>query len=350
MKINEFAKFLPRAIERRRKVLAVGPPGVGKTLVFAQAAKQLEWDIITLCTPLLSPVKVGGYPRPPADPEGDATHCLFDGIARAMRSTKPTVLVFEDLGMGNGETLKSILEFVQFGRIDGRVLPEHVVIGATSNDIGHGADVMGMIEPLKSRWDTILHVETDVQALIQYGLAVGWPSDLCAYLRNSPQAVHDWKPSKSMTVDGASPRGWDHAAGWINAGFDDPEVLGGCVGKGRASEYLSFRQLRADLPEIDVIIDDPENAPVPENPSARYLVATAVSSRMSTKTFGQCLKYLDRMPQMFRAFSIHDAVLAEHYKVDQKLVDDKYQKIVGSKDFQKWAKTADGQAVLAAAQ
>lgn len=350
MKISQYGALLERCLPHKRRVLAVGKVGVGKTFTHRQVCGRLGWDYIPICAPLQSPVKIGGYPRPPAVEGGDATHSLFDGIALAFRATKPTYLVFDDLGMANGETLKAIVDLVQFGRIDNRTLPECVVVGGATNDVGHGADVQGLIEPLKTRWHTIVNIEPSLDDLVQYGIAQSWPSDLLAFLRNTPDALHDWKPSKSMSIDGACPRGWEYVAEWINLKIDDPEVIQGCVGKGRAAQYLAFRSLVNELPDVDAVLVDPEGSPVPDNPSAKWLVAMALSSRMQGGNFGQCVTYLKRLPQMFRAYSIRDAVKAENLKRRNGGLAKGHTPIHAGRDFTAWANSEDGQSIMSAAK
>lgn len=349
MRIAEYEQLLEKALPKNKRVLAVGKPGVGKTESARKAATRLGWDFIGICCPLQSPVKIGGYPRPPLEEGGDATHCLFDGVAKAFRATAPTLLYWDDLGMAGGETLKALVEMVQFGKIDGRYLPDCVVQGGATNDVGHGADVQGLIEPLKTRWHTIINIETNVDDVVGYGLANGWPSDLCAFLRNSPDSLHDWKPSKSMSVDGACPRGWSYVASWINDGFDDPEVLAGCVGKGRASQYLAFRALVNELPDVDQCLMSPETSPVPQNPSAQWLVSMALASKMTAGNFGQAVKYLNRLPAMFRAFSIRDAFRAENTRRQDKTLPKGWAALVSSRDFTAWAVSSDGKDVMSAA-
>lgn len=337
MKISEYGAFLEKAWKHRRRVLAVSKPGVGKTFTEMATARRMGMDYIPLCGPLLNPVKVSGYPVPPKEEGGDATHALFDGMARAFKATRDTVLSVSDIGNMAGETSKCFLDIVQFGRIDNRVLPDCVRIVGSSNDIGHGCDVQGLIESLKTRWHTIVNVETSVDDVVAYGLAVGWPSDLLAFLRNVPDALHDWKPSKSLSVDGANPRAWESVANWVNIGVDDAEVLAGCVGKGRAAQYCAFRGLMADLPDIDAVLMTPDTAPVPENPSARYLVAMALASRLTAANFGRAVTYLHRLPAMFEAFSVRDAMLAEsNRKRDDSLPKD-WKAIASSRDFTAWA-------------
>ncbi len=337
MLIGEYRAFLPRAWKAKKRVLAVGKPGVGKTFAEVAAAAEIGADHISTCAPLLSPVKVGGYPQAPKESGGDATHCLFDGIAQAFRATKPTILSISDLGMAGGETLKAIVDLVQFGRIDSRTMPECVTIVASTNDVGHGADVQGLIEPLKTRWHSIINIETTVDDVVGYGLSSGWPSDLLAFLRNAPDALNDWKPSKSMSVDGACPRGWEYVAQWVNDGFDDCEILAGCVGKGRAAQYVAFRGLIGELPDIDAVLLQPESATVPENPSAKYLVAMAIASRLTAANFGRAVTYLHRMPAMFEAFCVTDALNGEaNRKRDGKLAKG-WSAISSSREFTAWS-------------
>lgn len=350
MRIGEFGALLDRALPKGKKILDKGKPGVGKTFARRQACQRLGMEYIGICAPLQSPVKIGGYPRPPVEEGGDATHCLFDGIARAFKATRPTHLHFDDLGMAGGETLKAIVDLFQFGRIDNRTMPECVVIGASTNDIGHGADVQGIIEPLKTRFHTIIEVETHIDDVVVYGLANGWPGDLLAFLRNNVEALHDWKPSKSVTIDGACPRGWEYVAQWVNDGFDDPEVIAGCVGKGRAAQYLAYRDLANDLPDINQILMDPKGAPVPDNDKAgaQYLVAMNLAAHLTADNFGQVIAYTDRLPAMFQAFTVRDAFQAEVARAKQGTLPKGWKSLASSRDFTAWGVSERGKAIMSA--
>lgn len=349
MKVSEFQTFGRRALQHRKPFLVKGPPGVGKTYSFQQMCSQLDMDLIVLCAPLQSPVKVGGYPRPSQDPNGDATHQLFNGIAKAYRATKPTVLLWDDLAMATGETLKSILDTVQFGTIDGKQLPDCVTQCGATNDVGHGAEIMGLIEPMKTRWHTIVSLEPCVDETVQFGLSRGWPADLLAYIRNNPTSINDWKPTKSISVDGSTGRGLEHVAGWINIGEDNKEVIAGCIGAGHATAYLAFRELQSELPDINAILMSPDSAPVPENPSARLMVCYALAGRMTAGNFGVCVQYLSRLPQMFRAFAVRDAFKAEAMRRENKQLPKDYRPLSSSRDFTAWACSKDGQDIMSAA-
>ena len=348
MKISALESLLEKSLPHKRRLLVVGPPGVGKSFAKRAVCRRIGWDYIPLSAPLQSPVKVGGYPKASADPAGDATHQLFNGIARAFRATRPTLLDWDDLGMGGGETLKSILDLVQFGTIDDKTLPDCVTIGASSNDVGHGADVQGMIEPLKNRWHSIIHVELDIDDVVLYGLTHGWPGWLLGWAKNDVSWATSWKPTKSLKVDGCTPRGIEYVAEWDAIGIDDVEVWAGAVGSGSAASMLAFKGLQAELPDIDQVLLDPTGAPVPENPSAKWLISMALATRLDGNTFGPALVYLQRLTQPLRFFSIKSAFHAESARRADGTLPAGYKPIHAARDFVAWTSTEDGKDLLSA--
>lgn len=346
MRIAQFQSFLERALPLKKRILAVGEPGIGKSYAWMAAARHLGYEMLATSAPLEDPSTVRGYPY---RNNGTAGHALFGLIAAAFAATKPTVLFFDDLGMASESTMRAVLRLVQFGEVDDKRLPDCVVIGAATNDVGGGTSVIGMIEPLKSRWDSIVNVETHVDDVVAYLMAAGCDWRVCSFLRNSPEAVMDYKPTKFIRVDGACPRGWEAASGWVAAGVEDQEVLAGCVGKGRAAELLAWLAIANQLPDIQGCILNPDTEVVPTNPSAQFMVSCALAQKVADdgRVFGRALKYLHRLPQSMRAFAVKDADRAVAIrKADGRLSKD-YRPFQTQPDFAAWSASKDGQEILA---
>lgn len=366
MTIPQFADLVERAFKdvnhAKLPLLVVGPAGVGKTQVPCDFAGANGWGVEALCMPLVNPTFLMGYPY---RENGHADHAPFGALARLMVADKPTVGILDDIGGASGETVKAALRLLQFREVCGRVLPDHVRLIALTNDIGHGMSIEGIVEPAKDRFVSIVNVEPSVDATVQYGLSRNWPAWLLAYLRNNPSALHDCKPIKSMQRSGATPRGWEGVArlelgGYLPCGQNGCSCLGcqighelvaGAIGKGQASAAMAFRGLVNQLPDVDAVILDPENSPLPDNPSAQWLISMALAGRMNGGNFGQIVRYLQRLKQMFQAFSIRDAVKAENMRRKQGGGFPKgYQPIYASRDFTSWVNSKDGQDIMSAAK
>lgn len=345
MKVQNYIELLVKAVPERRRILARGKPGVGKTQGAEQACQRMNRELIVSPLALDDPATIRGYP---IRDNGHAAHCLFGTIHRVFNATKPTLWLLDDIGQATESTLKSVMRILQSGELDGRKLPDCVSIIGCTNDISHGAGVYGMIEPLKDRWHTIIEVESDLDQTIAYGLSSGWDSSVLAFLRNAPDALNDWKPEKSMKTGGSTPRGWEDVSDWLKIGVDDREVVCGKVGEGRGTAFLAFRELMSELPDINQVLLNPEDSPVPTNPSARFLVSMAIACRMTAGNFGQCQKYLARLPAMMRAFSVRDALQAESISRKASRLPKDHKPISSSRDFTSWAVSKDGKDIIAA--
>lgn len=350
MRIGEYEQLLEVALPLRQQLLAVGPQGIGKTQVPEDLCKRWGWDCYAVCMPMIDPSFLMGYPF---RENGTAGHLPFGVMASVLNAKKDTLLILDEIGGASDTVIKAGLRFLQFGEIAGKKVPDCVRTIALTNDVTHGAAVLGMIEPAKSRFDSIVNVEPDVEDTVRYGLVNDWPTWLLGYLRNSPDALYDYKPSKSMQIGGSDPRGWERVSNMEKLGLlDKPfasDLVCGRVGKGRGTEALAFRELQAELPDIDSLILDPENAVVPANPSARFLVSCALSAKMNASNFGACLKYLGRLPAMMRAFSIRDAFRAEAQKRKEGKFPKDQKPLSASRDFTAWSVSQDGKDVMSAA-
>lgn len=89
------------------------------------------------------------------------------------------------------------------------------------------------------------------------------------------------------------------------------EVIAGAVGTGAATEFSAFLRTFRELPNIDAILLNPLQEPVPENAAAQYAVASALARCASDTNFDRICLYLNRLPTEFRVLCVRDATLRE---------------------------------------
>jgi hypothetical protein len=342
MNPKQFEAVFEAALRRGKRLLVVGAPGVGKTQIKEQVARRCGFEYVGLCSPILGPQFVEGYPF---RENGHASHAPFAQLARALDAKAPMFIDFDELGGASGEVIKACLRLFQFGEVAGRKLPDCVVLGASSNDIAHGAGVSGLFEPMKDRFHSIVNVEYDPESVVQHGLARGWDVSVVAWIRNKGLEAFDWRPSRDMQRGGATPRGYEYCSEWFAGGVEDAEVHAGCVGKAMATGLLAFRALMRQLPDIDAVLMDPEGSAVPEPIDAQYFVACALAQRISAGNFGRAAVYLRKLSQVLRVFAIKSAFQAENTRKRDGLLPANWSPLGASQDFLSWAWSPEGRAV-----
>jgi hypothetical protein len=83
----------------------------------------------------------------------------------------------------------------------------------------------------------------------------------------------------------------------------------GAVGDSAGNEFTAFLRMYQSLPSIDSILLNPDKANVPDEPSTRYAVASALARRVKPDNIGRVLTYLDRMPQEYAVCAVKDATV-----------------------------------------
>lgn len=351
MRIGQALDFTEKAIVNGLTVILVGPPGVGKSDGIASVVtERLKRKFLTECCTLLGPEYAMGYPY---RLNGVAAHAPYGNVAAALDATEETVWLWDELGGATETFQKSVLRGFRDREFGGRKLPKCVKLIAATNDVTHGAGVLGMVEPMKDRFHTIVTVEPHIDDTVNFALVNDWPSWLIAFLRNSPDCLCDWKPVRSMARGGSTPRGWSFVSDLDKGGFLDAdyasEVAAGAVGKPAAVKALAFRDLIGQLPDVDMCLLNPDTSPVPENPSAKWLVSMAIASKLDGTNFGNGVKYMLRLPQMFRAFAIRDAARAEDSRRRDGKLKKGHQSLQSCRDFAAWVVSEDGKSIMSAA-
>jgi hypothetical protein len=64
-----------------------------------------------------------------------------------------------------------------------------------------------------------------------------------------------------------------------------------------------------ELPNIDAILLNPLQEPVPENAASQYAIASALARCASDTNFDRVCLYLNRLPTEFRVLCVRDATL-----------------------------------------
>jgi hypothetical protein len=135
---------------------------------------------------------------------------------------------------------------------------------------------------------------------VAYAATVNISPMLVAFMRHRPMWLtggdDGWKPVSDI-VNQACPRTIEHLSDVINMNLDKivrPTAYSGAVGPAMANEYFMFEQLVVQMPDIDVILANPDGAQIPSTPDICYAMIGALHCRMDRGNLANIYKYIDR--------------------------------------------------------
>lgn len=287
---------LSALLDSRLPVLLVGAPGVGKSDLVGQAADAIGAELIVSHPAVSDPTDAKGLPWPDKETE-TAKFLPFGELASALSADEPTVWFLDDLGQATPAVQASFMQLLLARRVNGHALPDCVTLVAATNRRSDRAGVSGILEPVKSRFATILEIEPDMESWCGWAFDAGMPGELIAFLRFRPELLHRFEPTLEV-VNSPCPRTWANVGRMLSAGIPEGlefPCIKGAVGEAAATEFVSFLRVFRELPNPDAVLIDPESARIPNEVSALYAISVALAKRVSEVNFGRIAKYALRL-------------------------------------------------------
>jgi hypothetical protein len=307
------------AIRIQEPTLIVGGPGIGKTDIVCGAARDAGADLLISHPVVLDPTDAKGLPWP--SPNADTAKFLpFGELAAARRATKSTVWFLDDLGQAPPATQAAFMHLLYGGSINEHRLPECVTFIAATNRRTDRAGVSGLLEPVKSRFGAIMHLEPNLEDWTAWAIDANQPAEVIAFLRFRPNLLYAFQPTADLT-NFPCPRTWVKVGRWLKSDLPrslEVATIAGAIGVGAATEFIAFLKMYRDLPDIDAVLKAPDTAPIPTEPSGLYAVSSALAYRASSRTFANILRYAERLREAGHTeFGV--LLIRDSYRRDKKI-------------------------------
>lgn len=187
-----------------------------------------------------------------------------------------------------------------------------------------------------------LNFESSWEDWIAWGTANGLHPDLLAFHRwNKGRLVNTYNPDQEIN---ATQRSWTQ---FVSPYVDivPPELaaewFAGAVGDGAAAEFAKYLALKDGLVPMEVILRDPDRAPVPDQHddsgyAQLYAVSTTLAREANADAFPAIRKYAKRLPGEFSTVLMLDSL--EHGG----------RELMKTPEFKDWARN-EGRDVLVGA-
>jgi hypothetical protein len=304
MKSSAISNALRVLVRARQPAFLWGGPGIGKSAVIRQLAAALSMPLRDVRALLLDPVDLRGLPFLGTDGRSKWATPEFlpqDGAG---------ILFLDELNAAPAMVQASCYQLVLDRKLGEYTLPAGWSIIAAGNRDSDRAVTTRMPTPLRNRF-VHLEFEVDMQEWSEWAIQAGVRPEVIAFLRFRSELLNAFDRDANAFP---SPRSWEFVSRILESQPEpsiEHELFTGAVGSGAATEFSAFLRMFRELPNIDAILVNPHQEPVPENAAAQYAVASALAHRASDTNLDRICVYLDRMPTEFCVLCVRDASLRE---------------------------------------
>jgi hypothetical protein len=296
-------------------IMFTGMPGIGKTALVELICEREGWNVIVFHPVISDPVDFKGMPWLFTDSNGKE-HCVFvpfDQLKALVEAKGKTIVFLDDLGQAPEAVQAACMQLLHGGKINGVKISDDCSFVACTNRKRDRAGVKGILEPVKSRFHGIWELEPDLDLWLDYMIGKGMSPMLVAFMRKRPAWLtggdDGWKPESDI-VNQPCPRTLEHLSDAINLNLPKvarPTAYAGAVGQSLANEYFAWEQLLLQMPDLDVVCQNPGGAEVPTTPDIMYAMIGALHVRMDHNNISNIYKYIERVfPQELQAVFYFD--------------------------------------------
>lgn len=310
MKATELQKLLSFSFQNHFPVLIKGKPGIGKSDIVSQAAIDAGAELIISHPVVSDPTDYKGLPFVV---NGQAEFLPFGELNRLINADKLTVFFLDDLGQASTSVQAACMQLLLARRINGHKVSDFVTFVAATNRREDKAGVGGLLEPVKSRFSTIVELNVDTNDWVIWALNNSMPTELISFIQFRPEMLDNFVASKDI-VNSPCPRTVAYVGKMMNAGLSVSdsyffEIVNGATGEAFAREFTEYLKVYLSLPSINQIILDPVNSPVPAELSGKYAISGAIADKMTAQNVGALVAYLNRLPKELAVMSFKSATV-----------------------------------------
>lgn len=321
MRPSQIATALGYLIDANQPVMLHGSPGVGKSDVVRQIAKQRGIELIDLRLSQLDPVDLRGVPS-----VDTKKHITSWNTPSFLPTDGKGILFLDEINSAAQATQAAAYQLVLDRKLGDYVMPPGWAIIAAGNRTTDRAIVNQMSTALKNRF-THLNYEVNNDDWCDWALRNNIAVEVLGFIRFRPMLLNEFEQRNESKEEKervqrlkdaqafATPRSWEFLSKVVQqkpSADVEYELYTGIVGEGAAAEFMGYLKYYRDLPNLDALLMNPGAAKVPEEPATLYALATGLATKATQDNMERVVKYALRLPAEFQVLLMKDAIARDN--------------------------------------
>jgi len=282
-------------------------PGLGKSAVVKQIAKDFDLELIDVRLSQCAPEDLQGLPMKEIDASGvtRSKFVPFDTFPLASDALPPGkngwLLFLDEFNSAMKSVQAAAYKLVLDRLVGNHALNDNVFIVCAGNLATDRAIVNQLSTAMQSR---LVHIEMEVDhaEFMEHAIKAGFDHRVLGYLEFQPSALHAFQPDHTDRTF-RCPRTWEFASKLVKGkAIEDVNLalLAGAISDGAAVELHTFMQEYGKLPSYAAILASPDKVDLPDNPSTCYALITMLFDKTSFNDFGKIIRCVRRMSPEFQ--------------------------------------------------
>ena len=308
-----------------------GSPGVGKSDVVRQLAKQRGIELIDLRLSQLDPVDLRGVPS--VDTKKRITSWNTPSF---LPTGGKGILFLDEINSAAQATQAAAYQLVLDRKLGDYEMPPGWALIAAGNRPTDRAIVNQMSTALKNRF-THLNYEVNNDDWCDWALRSNIAVEVLGFIRFRPMLLNEFEQRNESKEEKervqrlkdaqafATPRSWEFLSKVVQqkpGGDVEYELYTGIVGEGAAAEFMGYLKYYRDLPNLDALLMNPGAAKVPEEPATLYALSTGLATKATPDNMERVVKYALRLPAEFQVLLMKDAITRDNELTQTKSFND----------------------------
>jgi len=303
MRANELIKSLSALVEQKVPTFLGGAPGIGKSSIVKQIAKEKNMEFIDLRLALMDPTDLKGIPF--YDKE---SHTALWAPPAFLPKEGEGILFLDELNAAPPSVQASAYQLILDRQVGEYRLPKGWAIVAAGNREGDRGVTYRMPSPLANRF-VHFEMEVSLEDWRDWAYKKGLDERIISYVSYRSEHLFTFD-AKSDAKSFATPRSWEYVDSILKSSLEETlllDVLGGAVGKDVAVGFLSYVKVMNRLPNVKEILKTGEGE-YPSEVDVLYALSTGLVSAVLKDKMGlnNLLKYTLNLKGEFAVMAVQD--------------------------------------------
>jgi hypothetical protein len=309
VKISQAVALITAYIKAKLVPMVVGSPGIGKSDIVHQIAKEYGLKVIDLRLAQCDPTDLMGFPSIKDKKAGYVPMETFPIESDPIPAGYNGWLLFLDEFNSASVAVQAAAYKIVLDRMVGQhKIHPNVAIVCAGNLESDNAIVQPLSTALQSRL-AHLELQLDAKEWTEWAFNRGIDHRITDYIQFKPDALYTFQPDHTDKTY-ACPRTWEFLNRLMPLSESENflAMASGVVSEGIAREFLGFLRIYRTLPKVSDIVKSPKTIDVPAEPSILFAISGSIASNTTNENFKPLLEYVERLPKEFQVVTVRETV------------------------------------------